>query len=76
MILAVFLPLPMQAQSNRIAARIDNSQRISLPGHIHPKALPQSDQGAVDPALIRLSVGIEAATDLVDDLRRALDAAS
>jgi cystathionine gamma-synthase len=27
---------------------------------------------AVDPALVRLSVGIESATDLVDDLRRAL----
>jgi cystathionine beta-lyase/cystathionine gamma-synthase len=30
---------------------------------------------AVDPALVRLSVGIEAARDLVDDLRQALDAA-
>ena len=28
---------------------------------------------AVDPALLRLSVGIETAADLVDDLRRALD---
>ena len=28
---------------------------------------------AVDPALIRLSVGIEAASDLVDDLTQALD---
>jgi cystathionine gamma-synthase len=28
---------------------------------------------AVDPALIRLSVGIEAASDLVDDLKQALD---
>ena len=30
---------------------------------------------AVDPALVRLSVGIEAADDLVADLARALDAA-
>jgi cystathionine gamma-synthase len=30
---------------------------------------------AVDPALIRLSVGIEAAEDLVADLARALDEA-
>jgi cystathionine gamma-synthase len=30
---------------------------------------------AVDPALVRLSVGIEAATDLVEDLRAALDSA-
>ncbi len=30
---------------------------------------------AVDPALLRLSVGIETADDLVDDLRQALDRA-
>jgi cystathionine gamma-synthase len=30
---------------------------------------------AVDPALVRLSVGIESAEDLVADLRQALDAA-
>jgi cystathionine gamma-synthase len=30
---------------------------------------------AVDPALVRLSVGIEAASDLVDDLKQALDSA-
>ena len=29
----------------------------------------------VDPALIRLSVGIEAPTDLIADLRQALDGA-
>jgi uncharacterized protein (TIGR03437 family) len=50
--LAVLLPLPVLAQPNRIAARIDSSQRISLRGHIHPKALPEFDQGAVDPALM------------------------
>jgi uncharacterized protein (TIGR03437 family) len=49
---AVLLPLPVLAQPNRIAARIDSSQRISLRGHIHPKALPEFDQGAVDPALV------------------------
>ena len=30
---------------------------------------------AVDPALVRLSVGLETTADLVDDLRAALDAA-
>ena len=30
---------------------------------------------AVDPALVRLSVGIEAADDLIADLRQALDGA-
>jgi cystathionine gamma-synthase len=29
--------------------------------------------GAVDPALVRLSVGIERAEDLIEDLRQALD---
>ena len=29
---------------------------------------------AVDPALVRLSVGLETAEDLVGDLRQALDA--
>jgi cystathionine gamma-synthase len=29
---------------------------------------------AVDPSLVRLSVGLETADDLVDDLRQALDA--
>jgi cystathionine gamma-synthase len=33
-------------------------------------------QLAVDPALVRLSVGIEAADDLVEDLRAALDASA
>jgi cystathionine gamma-synthase len=28
---------------------------------------------AVDPGLIRLSVGLETLTDLIDDLRQALD---
>ena len=30
---------------------------------------------AVDPALVRLSVGIEDAGDLIEDLRQALDGA-
>ena len=50
--LAIVLPLPVLGQPNRIAARIDSSQRISLRGHVHSKALPEFDQGAVDPALI------------------------
>jgi uncharacterized protein (TIGR03437 family) len=50
--LAVVLPLPALAQSSRIAGRIDSSQRISLRGHIPPRALPEFDQGAVGPALV------------------------
>src|SRR5215469_10131107 len=50
-LLAVLLTLPVVAQPNRVA-RIDNSQRLVLRGHIHPKALPEFDQGPVDPGLI------------------------
>src|SRR6516225_6879727 len=50
--LAILLPLPVLGQPNRVAARIDSSQRISLRGHVHSKALPEFDQGAVDSALI------------------------
>ena len=51
-LLAVLLPLPVVAQPSRIVARIDNNQRIFVRGHIHPQALPEYDQGAVDPALL------------------------
>ena len=37
-------------QSDRITGPIDSSQRITLPGHIHHKALPQYDQGRIEPS--------------------------
>ena len=37
------------AQSDRIPGPIDSSQRVTLPGRIHYKALPQYDQGRVEP---------------------------
>lgn len=39
------------AQRNRIAGPIDNRKRVSLKGHIHPKALPENDRGRVDASL-------------------------
>ena len=39
------------AQPSRIAGPIDNRKRVSLRGHIHPKALPENDQGRVDASL-------------------------
>ena len=39
------------AQPSRIAGPIDNRQRVPLPGHIHPKALPENDQGRVGASL-------------------------
>jgi uncharacterized protein (TIGR03437 family) len=38
----------LNAQPDRIAARIDNNQTVALPGHIHPKAQAKYDQGAVE----------------------------
>ncbi len=37
------------AQSDRIPGPIDSSQRVTLSGRIHYKALPQYDQGRVEP---------------------------
>jgi len=34
-------------QQDRIAARIDNNQRVRLPGHVHPRARPEYDRGPV-----------------------------
>jgi cystathionine gamma-synthase len=45
---------------------------IEHPGRMTHASVAGSDQ-AVDPALVRLSVGIETADDLVTDLRQALD---
>lgn len=39
------------AQRNRIVGPIDNRNRVALRGHIHPKALPENDQGRVDASL-------------------------
>jgi uncharacterized protein (TIGR03437 family) len=39
------------AQQSRITKPIDNTQRVTLTGHIHPKATPANDQGRVAPSL-------------------------
>src|SRR5580658_2596726 len=39
------------AQQNRITKPIDNSQRVTLSGHVHPKATPANDRGRVAPSL-------------------------
>ena len=39
------------AQSSRISRSIDRARRITLAGHLHPKALAQNDQGRVAPSL-------------------------
>ena len=39
------------AQQSRITRSIDNAQRTTLTGHLHPKATPANDRGRVAPAL-------------------------
>ncbi len=40
----------LSAQRNRIAGPIDNNRRVTLQGHIHPRAVPEYDQGPVAPS--------------------------
>ena len=52
---AIILPFlglsaALYAQQYRIAARIDNNQRVTLRGHANPNARPQFDRGAVSPS--------------------------
>jgi len=39
------------AQQSRITRAIDSTQRVTLTGHIHPKATPENDRGRVAPTL-------------------------
>jgi uncharacterized protein (TIGR03437 family) len=52
-LIALLLPclFPASAQTNRINAKIDNKERVTLAGHLHPKALAEYDQGRVSPSL-------------------------
>jgi len=52
-VVSIFLTLSMRvsAQPSRISRAIDKSQRVTLTGHVHPKALLENDQGRVSPSL-------------------------
>ena len=41
----------LAAPPDRVPARVDDSRRVYLNGHVHAKAQPQYDQGAVKPSL-------------------------
>ena len=48
----LLLPAPnLLAQRNRITGKIDNSRRVALKGHLHPKAQSGDDQGPVASAM-------------------------
>src|SRR4051794_36433565 len=51
LLLSLFVAVSLPASPpNRIVRRIAGSQRTPLRGNLHPKALPENDQGSVDPA--------------------------
>ena len=49
------------AQQSRITAEINEGQRLTLPGHVHPKARPENDLGRVSPSLEMSYVTVELA---------------
>ena len=48
---AILITAAAFGQTNRVTERITTSQRFRLTGNVHPKALPEYDQGPVDPNL-------------------------
>ena len=46
-----FLAVTAFAQQARIAGPVDNLQRMTLHGHVHPNARSDFDQGRVSPSL-------------------------
>ncbi|MBV9745886.1 MAG: S8/S53 family peptidase, partial [Acidobacteriia bacterium] len=71
---AMWLPLLVFAQQIRIVGKIDNNQRITLRGHLHPRALPQFDQGRLDPGmrLSRVTVALKPSAAQQADLDQLL----
>ncbi|HLZ41367.1 MAG TPA: protease pro-enzyme activation domain-containing protein [Candidatus Sulfotelmatobacter sp.] len=47
----VFSSLSFGAQADRIQGSVFSGRRVALAGHVHHRALPQFDQGPVDPAM-------------------------
>jgi uncharacterized protein (TIGR03437 family) len=50
-IILSFVAVTASAQPSRITGPVNNQSRVTLAGHLHPKALAQFDQGRVEPAL-------------------------
>jgi len=63
------------AQRDRIPARIDDTRRMILRGTAHPLALPQVDQGAVEPdfAMPGLILHLSQSDEQQNSLRQFLD---
>ena len=64
----------LQAQQNRIP-RVDTARRVVLAGHVHPRATPENDAGAVDPSQTIANVIAEFLADSGDRLVGRMKAA-
>src|SRR5215467_13271834 len=63
------------AQQDRVSARIEDGRRQVLPGAAHPRALPENDEGAIEPSfeMQGLVLYLGQSGDQQQSLRRYLD---
>ena len=73
--LGSLLSAPAYAQRNRVA-NINNARRVTLSGHLHPQALAENDEGAVDPGLLipRVTLILKPSTAQQAELKQLLAA--
>jgi subtilase family serine protease len=73
-ILVISVACAAWAAPDRIAGTIDNSQTVLLKSNVHPKALPEYDQGPVEPSteLGRITMMFQASTSQQADLKKLL----
>ncbi len=66
--------VPAFAQRNRIAGNIDNARRFTLAGHLHPQAVPENDEGPVDPGFVlpRVTLVLQPSADQQAQLNQLL----
>src|SRR5215471_19057561 len=57
-LLFILSPAQLFGQRNRITGPVEDSRRTALRGHVPPHALPENDQGEVDPSLSLTSLTI------------------
>src|SRR5437588_629622 len=70
LIAGLFSSLSYAVTPDRIRGTLNSGETVALRGHVHHKALPQFDQGLVDPAM-RLGT-MMLLTDLTTSQRKAL----
>lgn len=70
----ILFPLAAFPAQDRITGRIENRQRVVLKGGIHPNALPQYDQGPVEPSfrISHVTLGMKRSAGQQADLEKLL----